>query len=1235
MFVEAIRTIGILLLIIFGIWTIFLIYRSVRIYPKAKRLYKSSFNSVWKSLTASITIIVFFAISFSIISGTISSIDRLSESVNSLTINSNLHQGFIETDTIKFRNSNFKIDNEETKEQDSESLDYLLNYYDNNLAIPILLAYLYVVKGISNATFDDTFKNIKWKYELSYFVTRENVSWGYKYISLNDHRMLSMLYDFTRGELKSIDQYRVEAYDQELFGQSNVNNLKTSKKIINDYQVIDSLRNDGVNTILDYSKSSDYDVVVGIGADWADKNDHGVGDIISLPQENGTNIDAKIGFTFRSPEYMYPSFTLSKVIPDASEQTYVVMNSEDYLKYFSGITDSKISIGFDNLYKDINTWQDYNSGFINKRLKEYINRVNTQLFVLFQDVRLYRYNDIKNYNSIGVAAVFLQLQIMILVSIALLIIFLLITLSIMIVLIKKRVALNRKELGTLKSQGWSYTNIALSFISYSLFIIIAGGILAFILGFFVQGIWVSSWSRSFLIGYGNPIVSFSSLIVIFVIPILLLFSISYFITRGVLKKPAIELINNIQYNKPNILVRAYSKISHRFKSFYFTYQTKNVLKSMGKSTVLFIAIFLSVILSSLSLSIINLINKTVVEAVDTVSFENVISLDQNAQDSTPININDEDFESKYSNYYMFQSTIAYNQVENKSEEQVIELAQNEINFIGNTTQERLIGFDILFGNYVNNVTFDSTNTIIPWQAFTILQVGIDEVLKDSTSVGNWGDQVLPISKISFNDYRNLLFTYQDYVNINNDISEENDEELILPNIGFNTIYYDNINIFPYYITNVTNSNYIDSNTNEEITSLFDLSFEKTNQFTQEKVVVLNDEEFILRDDMPYVSVEQYLNDLEEYDFDIDSTEPYLVSYYQENSRTPYEDELYEETYDVTFLKYQRSGYTKDTSYNGQWLSIFNTTDNVSSTIRFDTSKIENLNNYESKNIETVTIDKLTGEETTEIVKSIPIAIDTFNAERLNLEEGQIIETSYYDLENELNNDLELNGVDGGVAFEIVDIFEYSLPIGAITLSEYIFDAYVSNIEINTLIQSISKQQSYYSLTSSRYEDGTTLNDDIDNTRKIYQNVISKSVFTDQINVITSSFIFIIIVFIFFILLIAITLIIISIKEIIDSSVNEISILKANGVRNGKAIRLILIPYILIMMIGLIIGAALNVVFLYYMSLFLSKGIGLFHINLQLYLWQWGVIFGINILMFIIMWISSYRTLARRNTIDEL
>jgi len=223
-----------------------------------------------------------------------------------------------------------------------------------------------------------------------------------------------------------------------------------------------------------------------------------------------------------------------------------------------------------------------------------------------------------------------------------------------------------------------------------------------------------------------------------------------------------------------------------------------------------------------------------------------------------------------------------------------------------------------------------------------------------------------------------------------------------------------------------------------------------------------------------------------------------------------------------------------------------------------------------------------------------------NAKRLGIKEGDIITTNNIDLDEKLFNNLIIDKIlDDDVAFEIIDVYDSYIPMGGFTLWKFL-ENYKNNFIPNVFLGS-NKQKENYSFTSDFFKTGTDLVNDIQSGIKpSIEQAISKEVILDQIKIITDSINGLLFAFSFFALLISISLILISIKEIADNSINEISILKANGVTNSKATRIILIPYIFIMMIALGIAIPINIIIFTIASRGLSNVIGIFQIKLGLF-----------------------------------
>ncbi len=1253
MILEFFRTLMIIVLLVFTIWTIFVIIKTIFSFWKSRRLFKSSFNSTWKTFLSSIMVIFLFGISFSIIGGTVATITVLDESVNNLVIDNHMHMGYASLDDIdkkstfetkplfidnKINDFNYETINDNTK----DVYEYLYYYFDENPVVLYYFWFLALNKIVSSVTIDDTFDNINWKYELSYYMSNSSVNWAYQYISLNDHNILKMIYDVSTKNIHELSYYENDIYNKAGLMQLSFEDDFNNHLLINDYEIEKGETKESIDKLIKYDTNKDYDYEVGVGADWARKNNYHPGEIISLPQPFGMDFKAKIAFTFRAPQYMYPSFSPTKAIPNTENQTYILMNSRDFLNLFKGVAKSKIYFGWNNLYNDINTYTDYSSNYFKTQMKKYITTINGLSFQLFDNARIFLFNDVSVYDSLSTEVIFFQIFLMKIVSFVLLMVFLLITLGILIVLIKKKIENNKPELGTLKAIGWDYKKISLSFISFSLMIILIGGILALLFGFLIQNFWLGFLGKRFLIKFKSPTITLMQLLIVFILPIALLISISYLLTKKVLKKPTIELLKNVDYNKPNFLVKAFDKMKFRPKNFYLSYQIKMIFRGVGKSMILFVSILFSFIFVSMSITGVNLVNNSVVNLMDSVNVDNVFLID-NYKDTEFINSSNVDINEKYINYYMFTDKITYKEIKDLSTfEEVYNLAKTKINLSGTTSLELAQSMDIELGNYISTTPFYKENSIIPWQSFAILKYALDEVNKGTSKDPSWKEIPLEKTGISFNSYTNIFNQYINYYNLNKEMRTSDSEEIIKPNITINSFIYDGDSLYPLINGIMQWDTYIDNYSGEKIQSLWELGFHKKNtNLINQRIGIFDGERWIIKDSSKWKTEKEWLEEQKKYDDSLskESGEKYLLSEYiltsegewkvDEKTKIKYQDNVYSPR--------ERNTKAKSKDFNYQWFSSFENTKQIKNTINLkDKDYQQKLNDYKTHEVSTTYIDKTSGEISHDYATTIPIIIDQANAKRLGAKEGDIITTNNIDGDDEkLFNNLIVDKIlNNDVAFEVIDIYDSFIPMGGFTLDKFL-ENYENNF-IPNLFLGENKQQTNYSFTSDFFQNGSELTTEFKNgIKQSISSTISKTVITDQIKIITDSINGLLFVFSFFALLISISLILISIKEIADNSINEISILKANGVTSSKATRIILMPYIFIMMIALLIAIPINLIVFFFASKGLSKIVGIFQIKLGLFLWQWIVLFVLIFAIFMIIYFIVFFTIKRKSTVSGL
>ncbi|BDV02385.1 MAG: hypothetical protein HPAVJP_2740 [Candidatus Hepatoplasma vulgare] len=1143
-----------------------------------------------------------------------------------------------------------------TFDENDEISNFLLEYFNFNPDITDLMLYLLGYKEVSIYLENDDMKNLLWKYELTYYMSNEISAEGYQYIALNNYDITKMLYDYVRGSPQSLDSYLLTDYRQSTLTQStNSASSSTNNVLVDDYQVVDSLTPAGINDLfLDNNipaSGDDYDVKIGIGADWAELNNKEVGDIISLPQPFGTNIQAKIVVTFRAPEYVFPSFSISKPIPDVSEQTYVLMNTKSFLEYFAPVAQPMLFIGFSDLYNDVEHYNDYTSNIIEKQIDNYNQQLNKLLFTFFSNVQVRKFNNINDYNAIQVETVFAEAELMNLLIVVFVIFFLIIIIFTLIILIRKKIKSSAKEIGTLKALGWTPQKIAISFISFPIMIILLGGILAIILGFFVQFLWIFIWKKTYLISAGSIAFPWITIFVVFILPIVILLVISYFSTLKMLKKPTLNLINDVDEYKPNILIRATSGITNRLHNFKNAYRIKITLRSIGKSSVLFISVLFSVLIISFSFSGVNLVNSGTELINESLTFENAFIIN-NTEDTNYIESSDID--PLVLSYYTFVNLDSNQeaellQIDGNDEEVEQEINDFFNNYIApetymNTYSERAEWFDLTYGSYIENTKFYQSTMVIPWQAFELLNAGINYVNGDSSPSSSEKNTSLSTTGLTMGQYENIYAQYIKYLNYNSSIEKDDDAEIIRPDITMNQVIYNSENETQATFSSFSWDTYIDSYTNKEITNINQLGVHvvsgydgvlytredyNQNESWGEEYVYSYDHDKTSNDVFGNPTVDEFIAQINE---DLPESEE-VISEKQPTSWVISEDQSYR-TREYNLTKYKDNTAEESDNFNDQWISMVPNYNDFSKIINFDDADAKILENYQPKEIEVTS--NSSGDKKT--VETIPIVIDNHNAERLNVNVGDIYTSGFIDEENnKLYNDLRLSGVNGPVAVEVVGIYNNTFPFGAATLFQYVSN-YENNLKTHIIFQVESQQEEYYAFTSNNFSDGDTLLNSFlyNDFYGDYDNIVSKSVIEDQVNFIAAIIIVIFFVFIFFSIFIAISLISISIKEIANDSGREVSTLKALGYSNKRATFLVIMPYLLIMFLSFLIIIPINVLFFLFLSKYISSIFGMgFSISLGINYLQWiYIILGIFVFFAILIYIV-YWTFKRQNAIEVL
>ncbi len=1278
---EFLRVTIIIMAIFLVVVTLGIFVLTVTKFWKSRRLFKSSFNSTFKTLLSTTTIVLFYGLSFSIIGGTINAEKRISTQLTTLTKGNNLFLSSSSLDSI----TNFKGEHEEIQVKDDYTL-FISRYFNNNLSKPKLLMELEGLKIISSTglfSYSDL-KNLNWTYQLSHYWTNTASEEGYQYVGLNNINIFKMTRDYLKAD--SSGKLEINPYDDKyLFGydeksgeiknpdyrKSNIlqdSNVagKDSQLYINDFQVMDGNINDVYANNKVRGPNEDYDVNIAIGYDWAKFNHKKVGDIIELPMEFSTPLKGKIVATVRAPQFTFPSFSFLKPIPNTHKQTYIFLDTKTFLEQFGDIADSTIYLGFSDLYEDIESYSDFTSSYIKKRIRNYNVVLTSIISQSFNNVNLKELSNISGgQTSLRANMSFKQLKLMKVLDYFLLTLFITITIFILVVLLKKRVRSMAPEIGTLKALGWTDNRIAVTFISFPITVIILGGVVAILLSFLIQYGWMTIWNKRFLIGSGHVTLSFLSMFLTFIFPIFILFAVSYLASKKLLKKPSIDLINNVVEYKPSILVRASGKITNNFKSFERSYRVKNIARGFGKSTILFTSILFTLIVVSFSLSATNLINSTAKSALKIINAEDIISLNGNVNKSNLIT----ESEFKDEPYYLIPEISKAT-----NEEEVDSIISNMVTINPEATdKETFLKIDEeLFASHKDD---SLTGKYLPWQNFEAINWMIQSTLeRDKDSSIDWEkDDYASESDISFLHYQNVYNQYLKTYEYNNSLKSKN-EEVIRPSFSIGSVVYDDSNISASYNSLIDWTSYEDKNSHKKINSFNDLGFHKTSSDSFE--LYRQDEKDAWKySDGPHKD-QKYEGDSVWAKSQIETNPDYYGDDYVESKvgnikhssiESEYDETdpdhlvLVKQTQDVLFDRLERDSVEKNRSYlNNQWISSFDSVEEANYLVNFSKNtnvKLDELNNYKQTTDPFSNPDAIGSEDNLAIV---PIIIDSFNAKRLGLSKGQIIYRKQ--LDEFARRDSQFNGLDNqlkiesstydSLAIQVVDVYKEPLPLGAITLNKFLNES--SEIpsleganknsnpytdEENQLVTFMylknNKQIKYYPANESF--SGSTVSDLFgkgNNFSSMYTSIFNKSSIEEQILFVISIVNLIFYAFAFFASFISVVLIILSIKEIADSVIPEISTLKTLGYSNWKSTFLILTPYIIIMLIAVVISLGVNILFFALLSSSLSNAFGI-GIWLGMPIWQWAILLVSIILLFAVVIAIIFYSFSKVDPVDAL
>lgn len=517
---------------------------------------------------------------------------------------------------------------------------------------------------------------------------------------------------------------------------------------------------------------------------YAEANNYEVEDIDSNEVSFTFNgISFQIIGTAYFPDVMYPVFDETNILPDVSQQAVLLTNPRVVYTISAGNAEYDIYLGFTDVYDNTNSYKDYTnaSSYAYESIKERWEWFFLILFFYNPSFSSYS-SDIRgvtileeeghsiensyNLETSRILAAYNQVKVNEILTIILMIIFLLIIIIVLILLMEKRIRQNSKQLGVLKSIGISKWGLSTSYIIFPFLVILFGGILSFLIIIPLQTVFFTSALQYFSLPVVTISINVSVLLLVFIIPAIFLFSITFLIAIWYLYKSTDVLLSNKSNNKPGIILEKTNKYIPKNWSFDTSYRVKTILKSFGKSLLIFFAVFISIFLAAFSISSITMVDDLVDDVSSFTNFKYLINY--NKEPIQFYNLSDPELNPNDDNYEVY-----YNQ-----------------------GMEELIIIEDFYGDYYNQVFDEELYQQFGYEIYLASSSTLVSVYEDYYEVNYY----ISAEQIGYLIYIYLGFWYSPLVDITDPWESFNYEyslnaankffSYILNNWFFNLKYYD-------------------------------------------------------------------------------------------------------------------------------------------------------------------------------------------------------------------------------------------------------------------------------------------------------------------------------------------------------------------------------------------------------------------------------------------------------------
>lgn len=1193
---------------------------------KNEKLYRSVNNQAWRSKSTMVIVILFYALSFGAIGGTLIASERISNGVGEVAVENKMQHANTSADQSTWDNMINPVTgvvDQQAAELIAPGVAYGLVDTEAELDTWVYNTYCgttckteYTDVTAWTTNLEDTY-DAKEAYYLAIAITNYVNDWN-----TNSTNSYDVYYQM---DVYQIWKPTTKAETNESYMVMNLNNVDYTTDYVDTLNGEDGetlFRNNGDTS----DRETDYlghpewywvaaedesgqdglerlystEVTTGIGTvanpyvvavnqDWYETND-------SRIDENNVfsvdNVYFEVVATFRMPNYLYPMHDYQSAFVDLSKQAMIVVNTQQFktMDFVDGEMQYSIFFGYSNIYDKVQRTSDYASSSIQ-------DQVTTQTDIFLGDQTTlqlaFDFNTTANYYEVGETfesartySPYYAIDVNISLSILLLALILSITIFLIILLIKKRIKDNANSIGLLKAMGYKNRDISLAYVTFPLLIIGIGFLGAMVAALGVQWFWMVYIGDMMAVNLGGLLISWRSVILMLVIPLLALVAATYFFTQLTLRKPITELLSQRATYAPNILVRATGKATAGMKTFGLSYGIKNVFRTIGKSTLLVVSILFSAILVSLALASMNTTSNLVESSMATYNYEYYTTLE----------------EDQYSTFTGYEDT----------------------NNNGSTQDELTTLIETNSTAYTFGLSYSTTGS---------MEYSKDDILNAATPAAR---------QVIYDDIMQTVNTYikatpiAEYTDIS-DAGTISSDEWTYKYIDTKDLY----ELFTYYtwFTFVDTVNYKgDTNnyvTNEGMSTSYDITLEELRPlmegfYISATINTFGNSDFTnLVPPSSNLTPDEMIATIDLMLADVAKTMPYYYTfkenYYNVNSTVP-------------IINTKMSWTNTETLAAPSWYAtIFESSEDI--------AKIYNFNGLSSEEIALLDADygSYNGR------KVIPVIISEEQLSELD-EFGTKVtngNVTYYEVNNfgglDFNNVMDISKTNPGgytqpVYIQVVGTYSNDYNYVLTTMKHFEQWMYVdsSGNEIYNYTEYIyydsQAVQEVFTLETRMPNDGSDVylfNATYTNIRweSQYYIPLSISLLEDQLVQFYEIISVFFIIFAVTVLSIGMAIIVIAMKEIINNAKREIALLKAFGYSTNRSASLVLLPYLVVMFATFVIAVPVVIVSLSTFTVLFALLLGStipFTMSIGQWFMLYGIIVGFMAILFTIGWVSFGR-----------